>query len=164
MDSIKIPSDESLITFSRPCVRNFWTPISRGLGRIGVPVNMGREVASHWMLGDLPTMDEYWHRFCLSWLEKVFGTPRGNFGRWCSFLIGWFLGSMLVFRGLNEITLNKSKRNKCVKWSKGIAAGWWKSVKPKPTGTLGHMMLILGKSPGLPATPKGWKPKNTHRN
>ena len=32
--------------------------------------------------------------------ENYHGTQQWSFGRWLSFLIGWFLGSMLIFQGL----------------------------------------------------------------
>ena len=37
---------------------------------------------------------------CIYTAENWHGTQKWRFGRWVSFSIGWFLGSMLIFRGL----------------------------------------------------------------
>ncbi len=34
---------------------------------------------------------------------KKHGTQKWRFGRWFSFSIGWFLGSMVIFRGVSKI-------------------------------------------------------------
>ena len=55
----------------------------------------------------------------------------GRFGRWCSFLNGWFVGSMLIFRGVNgnpPVFLIYTTLAKCTIWMGPICL-WWPLIK-----------------------------------
>ena len=46
-------------------------------------------------------------------LENYNGSPKWRFGRWCSFLLGDFLGSMLIFRDVRmDMNWKKNKKRK----------------------------------------------------